>query len=418
MGVKTRKLGNIDNQLVEWQSSIFVGDGSTGLTAEAGKGYFIDTNGGTVVATLPSDTDGAVNIGDQVAFKDFNRTFGTNAFSIASNKFDGVTGQTPSFSTDGQSIHLIYSGNTNGWQLIGEDTVSGLGAEYIAATGGTVTTVNTNFKVHTFTGDGCFVVSSAGNSAGSNTVDYLVIAGGGGGGWDAAGGGGAGGYRFSDGTASGCFSAGPSPLGASALPVSATTFPITVGAGGAKITSAGAGNSGSNSIFSTITSTGGGRGGRPTSGSEAADGGSGGGAKGGGTAGSGNTPPVSPPQGNDGATGPGSGGGGGGAGTAGSAGQPAPGVGGNGGAGLTSCITGSPVARGGGGAGGNDYPGSAATGGPGGGGDGGTRPSTAGAGDGTANTGGGGGGAGVPATSGGSGAGGKGIVIIRYKFQG
>mgnify|MGYP003326793695 CR=1 FL=1 len=40
----------------------------------------------------------------------------------------------------------------------------------------------TNFKVHTFTGPGTFTLCSVGNSAGSNTVDYLVVAGAGGGG--------------------------------------------------------------------------------------------------------------------------------------------------------------------------------------------------------------------------------------------
>ena len=48
-----------------------------------------------------------------------------------------------------------------------------------------------NFKTHIFTGDGCFVVSNAGNSGGSETVDYLVIAGGAGGAGRAGGGGGA-----------------------------------------------------------------------------------------------------------------------------------------------------------------------------------------------------------------------------------
>ena len=46
--------------------------------------------------------------------------------------------------------------------------------EYVTATGGTVTTVCTNFKIHTFTGPGTFCVSNAGNAPGSNTVDYLV----------------------------------------------------------------------------------------------------------------------------------------------------------------------------------------------------------------------------------------------------
>ena len=429
MGVKTRKLGNIDNQLLEWQSSIFVGDGSTGLTAVAGRGYFIDTESGAVTVTLPSDTDGAVNIGDQVAFKDFKRTFGTNALSFATNKFDGVGGQTPSFETAGQSVHLIYAGNTNGWQLIGDDTVTGLGAQYIAATGGTIATSG-NFKIHTFTGDGCFAVSAAGNASGANTVDYLVIAGGGAGGAHGGdgstvgGGGGAGGYRESSGAASGCYTV--SPLGAcvAALPVSVTNYPITVGAGG---TSSFPGNSstsskGSNSIFSTITSTGGGGG--NGSGMDCAARGNGG-SGGGGRAynstipgGTGNTPPVSPPQGSNGGAGKNDrlGGGGGGATQAGAdGGDSSPRN--KGGDGATSNITGSPVTRAGGGGGANTN--GSPSGGAGGGGSSPTSTSGGDGGAGTANTGGGGGGGPhgrTPNANGG--AGGKGIVIIRYQFQG
>jgi hypothetical protein len=43
----------------------------------------------------------------------------------------------------------------------------------------------------------CFSVSAVGNPAGSDSVDYLVVAGGGAGGTDRGGGGGAGGMRFS-----------------------------------------------------------------------------------------------------------------------------------------------------------------------------------------------------------------------------
>jgi hypothetical protein len=52
---------------------------------------------------------------------------------------------------------------------------------YIVATGGTITCCG-DYKIHTFTSDGTFCVSNAGNPAGSTTVDYLVVAGGGGGG--------------------------------------------------------------------------------------------------------------------------------------------------------------------------------------------------------------------------------------------
>jgi len=452
MGTKTQKLSNVVDQIVEWQS-VFTGDGSTGLTAVAGRGYFINTTSGTVTVTLPASP----KAGDIVQLKDYARTWGTNAVSTSSALFDGDT-LSQSFSTNGQTVTLIYMDGTKGWSLINEDTTSSLGAAFIAATGGTITTSG-DYKIHSFTGDGCFVVSCGGNSGGSNTVDYLVIAGGASGG-TRGGGGGAGGYRESSGAASGCYTV--SPLGAcvSALPVSATTYPITVGAGGAPnpgpdpITfSNGKGNPGSNSVFSTITSAGGGGGGaghpNPAPNCEPHEGlagGSGGGGVGHPTnlplsfAGAGNTPPVSPPQGNPGGKGTdaiitfhGSGGGGG-AGASGSDASPllvsptpgsapenlpyfpgcGPGSSGPGGNGATSSITGSPVTRAGGGGGGMNASFGQTTGGSGGGGAGGypaCQPGVAG----TANTGSGGGGSQSGTHS--TGAGGKGIVIIRYKFQ-
>ena len=53
-------LSNLPN-LVDWQS-VVVADGSTGLSLEAGKGYFINTTSATQAATLPSDP----NIGDTI----------------------------------------------------------------------------------------------------------------------------------------------------------------------------------------------------------------------------------------------------------------------------------------------------------------------------------------------------------------
>ena len=53
----------------------------------------------------------------------------------------------------------------------------GPNAKFIEASGGTVTTSG-DYKIHTFTGPGTFTVNSAGNEAGSEAVDYLVIAGG------------------------------------------------------------------------------------------------------------------------------------------------------------------------------------------------------------------------------------------------
>ena len=398
------------------------------FTSVSGKGYFVNTTSGAVTVTLPASP----SAGDIVAIKDYANTFDTNNVTVGRNgsKINGICAD-GKLSTESQSVTLIYVDSTKGWQDIHDSTSNVTGATFISATGGTVTTSG-NFKIHTFTGDGCFAVSSVGNPSGSTSVDYLVIAGGGGGGTRRGGGGGAGGYRFSDGTVSGCYSAGPAPLGATALPVSVQTYPITVGGGGAGNCSPGAPNpttqasSGNPSVFSTITSAGGGFGANntPPSQMNGADGGSGGGSGGqsGAVKGAGNTPSVTPPQGNPGGqdtrpSPPGEGGGGGGG--AGAAGVDSINANaGNGGAGLTSCITASPVARGGGGGGGSTSTSpNKGTGGTGGGGDGGST--TGGDNDGnngTANTGGGGGGSACAScTTGGTG--GSGVVIIRYKFQ-
>ena len=222
------------------------------------------------------------------------------------------------------------------------------------------------------------------------SVDYLVIAGGGAGGKGQGGGGGAGGFR----------------TGTSFTISTGTSYTITVGAGGtATVTD---GNNGSNSVFSTITSTGGGGGVGPTT-LNGKSGGSGGGASDtynsvGGTGGAGNTPSTSPSQGNNGGNGSSQApAGGGGAGAVGGNGSGL--TGGSGGAGTASSITGSSVTRGGGGGAGAvaGLGQSAGGGGSGGGGSGSTGTGAAGA----ANTGGGGGGG-----DSNGGAGGSGVVIL------
>jgi hypothetical protein len=392
------------------------------FTAVAGEGYFVNTTGGAVTVNLPAGSAGAV-----VAVKDYAGTFDTNKVTLVQNGSDKIGGSTDNslLETEGLAVTLVFIDSTQGWLV----TDSGLqgeapGPEFISATGGTITTVCTNFKVHTFTGPGTFTVCSVGNPAGSNTVSYMVVAGGGGAGQgypssNGGGGGGAGGFRESK-ASSDSYTA--SPLNATSgpfynLPVSVTSFPITVGAGGVG-SGGGQRASGTASTFSTITSAGGGGGGNSGPSQPQVDaltGGSGGGGAGGtssaswGSGAAGNTPPTTPPQGNPGgdnqkiASGSGtdnSGGAGGGATAAGGDGG-LPLTGGAGGAGATTSITASPTAYAGGGGGGGSPNGA---GGTGGGGSGGSNGST--------NTGGGGGGNYGPAGTGGSG-----IVVIRYKFQ-
>ena len=402
---------------VDWQTSSIK---TSTFTAVSGQGFFCDTNSGGFTCNLPAGSAGAI-----VSLQDYRNTFDTNALVITPNGSEKINGGAGAvtLSTEGEGITLVYIDSTVGWRSIQDNDFATVGSNYVAATGGTVTTVCTDYKVHTFTGPGSFIVSAGGSPAGSNTVDYLVIAGGGGGAGNpgAGSGGGAGGYRESV-PSPAAWTGSPLANPANARPVSAQTYPITVGGGGT--VSQPQGNEGGNSIFSDITSAGGGGGGKADNNPGVA-GGSGGGAAPGGSVGAGDTPPTSPPQGNPGGAGGasnGGSGGGGGAGGVGTAGNGSPPEGGNsgggdGGPGVATSITGSPVTRGGGaGGGGRDTysgPGPGGTAGPGGGGAGGTQNSNN-AGAGTDNTGGGGGGGGEnqPGKNGGSG-----VVILRYKFQ-
>jgi hypothetical protein len=375
------------------------------VTAVSGNGYFINTTSIAITVNLPS-TPAA---GDIVAIADYANTSATNNIIVGRNgsNIDGLAVD-GTIKVNGQVYTLVYVDATEGWKTVNQTFNQITTAEFIIATGGTITTSG-DYKIHSFTGPGNFVVSKVGNSGGSNSVDYLVVAGGGGGATNAAGGGGAGGFRTS-----------------TLFSVSVTDYPITIGAGGAGGPGpASSGSQGNSSIFSTITSAGGGFGGGSIPGSTPGNpGGSGGGGQSGtSTGGTGNTPPVSPPQGNDGGGSTGvapsyGAGGGGGAGGVGTAGTPTvAGVGGPGSP-VTSIFGVAPqsfygptngIYAGGGGGGINSgNPGGA--GGPGGGGAGSQGAGVAG----TTNTGGGGGGASNGAAGG---AGGSGIILIRYKFQ-
>jgi hypothetical protein len=375
---------------------------TSGFTAVAGEGYFIDTTSGAISVNLPAGTAGAV-----VAFKDYAGTFNTNAVTLVQNGSDKIGGDAVNgtLNVEGIAVTLVFIDSTQGWLV----TDSGLQdeaptAQYVTATGGTIATSG-NCKIHTFTGPGTFCVSKIGNAAGSNKVSYLVIAGGGSAGNNYGGGGGGGGFR--EGKDS-FVSYTQSPLVApDGLPVSVQGYPITIGAGGTATTPSNTGNKGSDSIFSSITSTGGGFGGGNAGSAGGSGGSGGGGSNNSSAAGTGNTPPVSPPQGNNGGVSPLSNesGGGGGAGAVGA-------TNGTGGDGAQTSISTSATYYSGGAGGYSNVIGATRPGGQGGAGGG---PTPAGGPfAGVVNT---GGGSAYNPAPGGNAAGGSGIVIIRYKFQ-
>jgi hypothetical protein len=363
---------------ISWTSTVV----TSALTVAVNTGYFVNTSSNAITVTLPA----SASVGNTIILSDFNRTFATNNLTLNQNSvnFQGFTTPNPVYSTDGQTIQLVYSGATKGWIPISDDDV-------------TLETPQTY------------------------SVDFLVVAGGGGGGTQHGGGGGAGGYRNSYSTET---SGGGGSSETSLTFNPGTVYTVTVGAGGAGATlpsgvvsgSVGVDSSISGTGITTITSNGGGGG--ASWDLVGTTGGSGGGDAGpnissalSGTANQGYAGGVL-----TGANGHG-GGGGGGAGAVGGNGtgtafnNSTAGAGGNG---LASSITGSSVTRGGGGGGGSYTDGATGNGGgTGGGGNGGLNGNSGGtnATAGTANTGGGGGAAQNNVNAGA--AGGKGVVILR-----
>lgn len=411
------------------------------FTAVAGEGYFVNTTGGAVTVNLPAGVAGAV-----VAIKDYAGTFDTNACTLVQNGSDKIGGSAVNviLSTEGIAVTLVFIDSTQGWLV----TDSGLqseapGPQFLAATGGNTTTTCGDFKIHAFTSPGTFCVSTVGNAAGSNTIQTLIVAGGGGGGGDRGAGAGGGGVILTP---------------CAGIPVSASSFPISVGGGGPGGPGAGPGNPrngtiGTNTTGFSLTAVGGGygRGGGGGIGplADGGPGGSGGGGSDGCSAsprtGSGG-PGVQPaqpgnsgtygfgnPGGNAAAPPGGSTGGGGGAGAAGSnATVPDSGDGGAGKS-VTSIFGSAPKAfygpsngfyAGGGGGGGQSSAGDGSGGNrspscntAGNGGSSPNRPGNAPGDNAATNTGGGGGGGSNIGSQGNGGNGGSGIVLIRYKFQ-
>ena len=148
---------------IDWQA-VTVADGSTTLTAEAGKGYFLDTNTGVIEVFLPSSP----SRGDTIVLADYGGNFATNQIIIntGGNLIDSTSGPDFKVNTNNSVVELVYVDSNKGWlvklnQAAGttpDAIVTGnYDTKFIEATGGTVTT-DGDFKIHTFTGDGNFVV--------------------------------------------------------------------------------------------------------------------------------------------------------------------------------------------------------------------------------------------------------------------
>ena len=87
---------------------------TSGFTAVAGEGYFINTAGGAIEMDLPAGT-----LGDEISFIDYGGTFDSNALTIDPNGSEKIAGSTASLtvSVERAANTLVYVDGTQGWLL-------------------------------------------------------------------------------------------------------------------------------------------------------------------------------------------------------------------------------------------------------------------------------------------------------------
>jgi len=87
---------------------------TSGFTAVAGEGYFINTTSGAIEMDLPAGT-----IGDEISFIDYAGTFDSNALTIDQNGTEKIHGSTDplTVSTERAANTLVYTDSTQGWLL-------------------------------------------------------------------------------------------------------------------------------------------------------------------------------------------------------------------------------------------------------------------------------------------------------------
>ncbi len=87
---------------------------TSGFTAVAGEGYFINTTSGAIEMDLP-----AGSLGAEVSFIDYAGTFDSNALTIDPNGSEKIAGSTDSLtvSVERAANTLVYVDSTQGWLL-------------------------------------------------------------------------------------------------------------------------------------------------------------------------------------------------------------------------------------------------------------------------------------------------------------
>ena len=136
---------NINVKDLDWQAVV-----TSDTTMVAGRGYFVDSSGGTKTMTLPASP----SVGDTVAVNSLDGATNTVTIARNSSNIEG-SAENLELSSNYAAVTLIFSDASNGWVKHNNEVAD----TFMAATGGTESTSG-NFKIHTFNSSSNFVVSS------------------------------------------------------------------------------------------------------------------------------------------------------------------------------------------------------------------------------------------------------------------
>ena len=116
----------------EWQSAVK----TSNFTAEASKGYFINTTSAEITVTLSSNP----SVGDTIELVDYAGTSGTNQITItSSNNIEGSSDD-KALKVNFASTRLVYSDSTKGWVTSStsllQNSIAPLTVDYLVVAGG------------------------------------------------------------------------------------------------------------------------------------------------------------------------------------------------------------------------------------------------------------------------------------------
>ena len=113
--IKDGEIALVDTAANNFEPKFLWETKTSAFNVSTSRGYFVDTSGAPVTATLPASP----TAGDTVRFVDLSAQFATNNLTVARNgkKIQGDASDM-TVATERAGFTLVFSGDTQGWVLM------------------------------------------------------------------------------------------------------------------------------------------------------------------------------------------------------------------------------------------------------------------------------------------------------------